>query len=79
MRLPDPFAPLAGGPLHRFDIAIAESLTGVRRRSISRHIVQPLVLAGVSAATAVALLHWVLIGLGVLVIVGLMSRALRRA
>jgi hypothetical protein len=41
--------------------------------------VQPLVWAGVSAATAVALLHWVLIAVCVFLVVGVASRTLRRA
>lgn len=77
MRVPDPLAPLAHGPLHRLDIAIAETVTGVPRRSISRHMVQPLVAVGVSAATAVALLHWLLLGLCAAVVVGLIASAAR--
>lgn len=58
MSIPDPLAPFEHGPLHRLDIAIAESVTGVRGRSISRHLVQPAVEAGARPRNAIAVLHW---------------------
>jgi len=65
MSIPDPFSPLSGGRLHKADIAIAETLTGVPGRSVSRHTVEPLVRLGVKEENAVAGLHWVLIALAV--------------
>lgn len=62
MAIPDPFKSLENGPLHRADIAIAESVTGVRGRSVSRHMVEPAVRAGLRPSDAIALLHWVIIG-----------------
>jgi hypothetical protein len=64
MSIPDPFAPLSGGPLHKLDIALAERITGVRGRSVSRHAVEPAVRGGARPEDAVAVLHWVLIGAG---------------
>jgi len=62
MTVPDPLEPFSGGPLHRLDINIAEGMTGVHGRSISRHAVQPFVRRGADPHNAVAILHWVLIG-----------------
>lgn len=65
MKLPDPFAPFQDGLLHKLDIRIAEAVTGVPRRSISRHAAQPLVSMGMSEHNAVTFFHYVLIGLTV--------------
>lgn len=64
-RVPDPFTPLYGGYAHRVDIGVAEAVTGVRGRSISRHAVEPAVQAGVKPSDAIALLHWgIVFGVG---------------
>lgn len=68
MSIPDPFAPLNGGVLHRVDIKIAESVTGVRNKSISSHAADPLVRRGAKRSNAVAGLHW--LGIGALLVVG---------
>ena len=59
----DPLAPFHGGVLHRLDIRLAEAFTGVPRRSISRHLAAPLERRGYRAADAVAIVHWLLLGL----------------
>lgn len=64
MKLPDPFAPFHGGKLHKVDIRIAEAVTGVPRRSISRHAAQPLVSMGMTERNAVTVVHYGLIGVG---------------
>ena len=58
MAIPDPLAPFAGSDLHRADIAIAETVTGVKGRSVSRHAAEPLVLLGMDEEDAVAAVHW---------------------
>jgi hypothetical protein len=58
MSIPDPLSTLEGGPLHQLDIAVAEAMGGRRGRSISRHIVEPVVSAGMRPRDAIALLHW---------------------
>ena len=65
MSIPDPFANFNGGLLHHIDITIAEAITGVRGRSISRHAVEPAVRAGARPDNAVAMLHWGMIGCAV--------------
>jgi hypothetical protein len=66
MTLPDPLAPLHGGVLHELDIRIAEGVTGVPNRSISRHMAQPLVNQGVRSDNAVTIVHYALIGAAIL-------------
>lgn len=65
VRIPDPFVSLYGGPAHALDLAVAEAITGVPGRSVSRHLVQPAVRAGASPENAIAVLHWRLLGAGV--------------
>ncbi len=62
--IPDPLAPFAGSEAHKFDIATAKRVTGVRGRSWSRHAAEPLVQAGAHEDDAVAVVHW--FGLGAL-------------
>lgn len=79
MHIPDPLAGFAHGPLHRLDIRIAEAFTGVPRRSISRHAVEPAVSLGVPVAMAIALFHWLLIVLVCVAIVGVVVSWNRRS
>lgn len=62
----DPFEPLVGGFLHKADIAVAELVTGVPGRTISRHAIAPAVRRGVPVQTALAQFHW-----GCIAVVGL--------
>lgn len=78
MRLPDPFSLFQGGILHRLDIKIAESVTGVPNRSISRHMAQPMVRSGVTVNNAVVIVHVGLIAAAAVGGLALASR-LRRA
>lgn len=77
MRLPDPFSPFHGDFLHRLDIKVAESVTGVPNRSISRHLAEPMVRSGMTANNAVVIVHVVLIGMAAVGGLALASRRRR--
>jgi hypothetical protein len=77
MDLPDPFAPFHGGVLHTLDIRIAEAVTGVPNRSISRHVADPFVRRGMSVNNAIVVVHVGLIGVAIVGAAAWLSRTSR--
>lgn len=60
----DPFRFLEGSILHDADIAIAQTFTGKRGKTISWHLTRSQVRQGVPESEALAKLHWQILGLG---------------